>query len=206
MLSRGRAFVYVVACREDNVLKIGFSRDPLQRWRTLHSRFFEFFDLDQGILITTHRVREARDLERLLLDRFVAYQALAPLIVPASAAGHTEWFRGILGDAVHAAQNEALNQGFTLHRPPSAWLRSVLLERKDLMFAWANKLLEMIEFERHNPPDVATCGETAYVRALRDALDAFRSVGLDFTAWVSEPVLRWYAEGRAGDKAADVRF
>ncbi len=87
-VARGRAFVYVIPCRDDTLFKIGFSRDPMQRWRTLHRRFFEFFDLDQGILVGVDRVSDARRIERLLLKAFADYQALAPLLVSVSAAGH----------------------------------------------------------------------------------------------------------------------
>ena len=38
--SRGRTFVYVLPCRDEDILKVGFSRDPLDRFRTLHRRFF----------------------------------------------------------------------------------------------------------------------------------------------------------------------
>jgi hypothetical protein len=42
--SRGKAYVYVLPCRDEDLLKVGFSRDPFTRFSTLHRRFFDFFD------------------------------------------------------------------------------------------------------------------------------------------------------------------
>ena len=51
-LSRGRCFLYVLplASHED-VLKLGFSRDPLDRLQALHPRYFEVFDLERAFLV-----------------------------------------------------------------------------------------------------------------------------------------------------------
>ncbi len=93
--SRGRTFVYVLPCRDEDILKVGFSRDPLQRMRSLHARFFEFFDLDRALLIECEHLRDARRIERLFITTFAEHRAPAPLVVPLAAAGHTEWYRGI---------------------------------------------------------------------------------------------------------------
>jgi len=84
--SRGRTFVYVLPCRNEDILKVGFSRDPLDRMRTLHPRFFEFFDLDRALLIETDYLRDARRIERLFITTFADSQAPAPLVVRRSAA------------------------------------------------------------------------------------------------------------------------
>jgi hypothetical protein len=190
MLSRGRAFVYVLACRDDTLFKIGFCRDPIERWRTLHPRFFEFFDLDRGALIATNRVSEARRIERELLDAFAIHQAFAPAVIPFSAAGHTEWFRGVLDDVMQVTEGAARREGLVLHRPPSAWLRSSLLMRKDLLYAWSGRVLEAIEYERYNASDER--GRAMYERALGDALDLLHAVHLDFSSWVPPEVMRWH--------------
>ena len=83
--SRGRAFVYVLPCREEDILKVGFSRDPLQRLRTLHRRFYDFFDLDRALLVETDHLRDARAIERLLITGLADHRVLAPLVVPRSA-------------------------------------------------------------------------------------------------------------------------
>jgi hypothetical protein len=195
MLSRGRAFVYVVACRDDNLFKIGFSRDPLHRWRTLHPRFFEFFDLDRGVLVTTDRVNEARRLERRLLETFADYQSFAPLTVPLSAAGHSEWFRGAMADAVDIAMTAASSNAWKCQRPDE-WMRSALLARQDLLFAWTATMLEALEFEKHNAVGADARTGAACERALVDTLDAYRSVRLDVSTRVPAHVLHWYAQRR----------
>lgn len=195
---RGRAFVYVVGCRDDTLFKIGFTRDPLDRWRTLHPRFFEFFGLDQGILVATEKVGEARALERRLLQDFADYQALAPLAVRAAAGGHSEWFRGTLAEAVDVAK-EVASQHAWPWQLPQEWMRSSLSERRDLLFAWTAAMLEAWEFERHNATPAASAqAGAAYERALVDALDAFRAVGLDVGDHVPDRVRRWYAARKRG--------
>jgi len=197
-LSRGKAFVYVVPCRDDTLFKIGYTRDPLERWQTLHRRFFEFFDLGRGVLIATERVSEARRIERSLLAAFCEYQSFAPLIVPVSAAGHTEWFRGVLDEAVVAAAGHALRSGLTLHRPPAAWFRAVLVERTDRLFGWTRRMLDMIEFERHNATDVQSNGAARYERGLGNALDAMDAMGLDVAPHVPADVAQWQARRHSG--------
>ncbi len=110
--SRGRTFVYVLPCRHEDILKVGFSRDPLDRFRTLHRRFFEFFDLERGLLIHTDHLRDARRIERLFITTFADQRAPAPLVVPRSAAGHTEWFRGVSPQVDVLARQICEEQGF----------------------------------------------------------------------------------------------
>jgi hypothetical protein len=42
----GPSFVYVLPCLGEDLLKLGMSRDPLDRFQSLHPRWFDFFDLD----------------------------------------------------------------------------------------------------------------------------------------------------------------
>jgi hypothetical protein len=201
-LARGRAYVYVLGCRDDSVFKIGFSRDPLQRFRTLHARFFEFFDLDGGVLIETERVAQARRLERELHARFRVHQAPAPVIVPIMAAGHTEWFRGVLDEAVAAARTLAAEHAFA-PQAPAAWLASVLAQRKDLLFGWATRMFDLLEYAENNQ-DAAAARICA--RDLCDALDAFRSVGIHPYVSLPPAVVRWHralVEGASSDAASD---
>jgi hypothetical protein len=193
-LGRGRAFVYVLACRNDSVFKVGFSRDPLDRWRTLHRRFFEFFDLERGVLVATDRVVEARRLERHLLRTFAGYEAFAPLVVAPSAAGHTEWLRGVLDEVVHFAEEDAKRHGFTSYRPVSDWLRPLLLERIDRLYGWTSRMLEAISYATHNPSTSSGAATVeACERQLRDVLDAYRALGIDVAAFVPENVRQWHA-------------
>jgi T5orf172 domain-containing protein len=188
--SRGRAFVYVLPCRDEDLLKVGFSRDPLQRMQSFHSRFFDFFDLDRAFLIATDHVRDARRVEREFLTAFAERRSPAPLVVPDAAAGYTEWHRGACADAVSMAEAIAAKDGFVLHAPLRGWLRDIFVDRGALLFAWSAKMLEAIEYERHNlmPPT----HPTAIERALRDALDCFAELGIDIEPLVPEPVFSWH--------------
>lgn len=192
-LSRGRAFVYVVACRDDSLFKIGFSRDPLERWRTLHPRFFDFFSLDDGVLVRVERVAQARHLERMLIDAFADYGALAPPTTKPSAGGHTEWFRGVLAEAVELARETALRNAWEWQRPAD-WLRASLLERRDRLFSWTSAAFDALEFERHNEGIESAQAGARHERALLDTLDAFDAIGLDIDAYLPEQVRRWYRE------------
>gem|GEM_PF-261729 len=194
-LSRGRAFVYVLACRNDTLSKIGFTRDPLIRWRTLHRRFFELFDLDGGILVSTERVKDARNLERTLIVAFMNCSALASPMARISAGGHTEWFRGVTTEAMDLARDIALKNAWDWERPAD-WLRSFLAERRHLLFSWTATMLEVIEFERHNENAEASQVVSRYESALTDALDVFHTVGLDVDAQLPDPVRCWYRSRR----------
>jgi hypothetical protein len=65
-LSRNRCFLYVAPCAYEDQLKLGFSRDPLRRFQSLHRRWFEFFDVDRIALVETETVRDALDAFRAL--------------------------------------------------------------------------------------------------------------------------------------------
>lgn len=188
--SRGRAFVYVLPCRDEDLLKVGFSRDPLQRLQTLHPRFFRFFDLDRGFLIATDTVRDARRIERRYITTFAEQRSPAPLVVRDAAAGYTEWYRGVYPDAVAIARELADDDGFVLHAPLRAWLRDLFEDRAALLFAWSSRMLEAIEYERFNAPPAPA--PSLLERALRDALDCFDELGIAIEPLVPEPVLSWY--------------
>jgi hypothetical protein len=188
--SRGRAFAYVLPCRDEDLLKVGFSRDPLQRLQTLHARFFRFFDLDRAFLIRTDYVRDARRIERRFITAFAEQRSPAPLVVPDSAAGYTEWYRGVYPDVAQMASALCETEGFTLHAPLRDWLRDVFIERGALLHAWSAKMLEVIEYERFNAPPAPT--PSACERALANALDCFAELGIAIEPLVPEPVLSWY--------------
>ena len=188
--SRGRTCVYVLPCRDEDVLKVGYSRDPLQRMRSLHRRFFEFFDLDRGLLIEAERLRDARRIERLFIGQLVTRRAPPPLVVREAAAGYTEWFRGASPPAETLARALCAEEGLTLHalRP---WLRARREERSDSLYAWSGRMLEALEYEHFNLPSEARSGVVA--KALRDTLDACAAVGLDLAGRVPPAVLEWHA-------------
>ena len=186
---RGRTFVYVLPCRDADMLKIGFSHDPLDRFRTLNRRFFEFFDLQRGLLIETDYLRDARRIERLFINTFAASRTPAPLVIRQVAAGHTEWFRGIAPQVESLARETCHAEGFVLHAPLSHWLRVRLNERSALLYDWSTQMLEALEYEHFNMP-ADTRSRTD--RALREALDVYIAVGIDLVPLLPPSVWEWY--------------
>lgn len=195
---RGRAYVYVLPCRDQDLLKVGFSREPLERFRTLHARFFEFFDLDRGLLIETDYVRDARRVERLFITTFREQQAQAPLVVPRAAGGHTEWYRGIdaaVGTMAAALHNE---NGYPLHEPLRPWLRQQLENRIDYLFQWSAEMFHLAEYEYFNAPPADRVRSTE--KALRETFDAYAALGIDVMAFVPAAVAEWYLDHRFFDR------
>jgi T5orf172 domain. len=187
--SRGRTFVYVLPCQGEDLLKVGFTRDPLQRFHVLHKRFFTFFDLEAGFLIETDRLRDARRLERLFIERWPEHNAPAPLVVPKSAAGHTEWFRGIKAEAAPFAQRLSDRYGHTLHQPLRAWLAARFMEQSDVLYGWSAQVLAGIE-------DAKNYGVKAddlrhYGDALNDLFAACRALDLDASSMLPPQVVAW---------------
>jgi len=193
-LSKGRAFVYVIPCRDDTRFKVGFARDPIERWRSLNARFYTYFDLGRGLLLETTRVAEARVIERHLLSKFRAFEAPAPLDIAATVGGSSEWLRGVLDDVVADTITLAAARGLALHRPASAWLRTYLLERRELLFDWSTRLLEQVEYEReHGDPSRAPLAALA----LQDTLDAYAIAEIDLADHLPAAVARWRRKGEA---------
>ncbi len=197
--SSGRAFVYVLPCSGEAILKIGFSRDPLDRFQTLHPRYFEYFDLDAAWLVETDSVREARAIERRLGDCVKDHGAVQPMSVRSQAGGHTEWYRGA-EEALASAADDLQRQGMGLHRPARPWLANALEARAGLLFHWSTQMLEAIGGATGENSDVAfndsTFADPAVARlywTLRNALDAYAAFALPWRDWVPAPVARWYA-------------
>ncbi len=185
-LSEGCCFVYVLPSRYEDILKLGFSREPLERLRSLHCRFFSFFNLDRAWLIETETVRDARRLELRLAEHIALHNAPAPLIIRRAAAGHTEWYRG--AHAVLATATDALRtEGFVVHAPATSWVRTRLLDTSDTLFGWSGAMLEGIEW--------AACvgaPSAAMERTLQDALDAYDALAINVRQLIPEAVWDWH--------------
>ncbi len=194
-LSKGRAFVYIVQRRDDNLFKIGFARDPIERWRSLHRRFFRFFDLDRSVLVEAKRVVDARALERTLLKRFGANAALQPAEIDTAPGGAGEWRRGVLDETIAAAIALADAGDMVVHRPAARWLRAHLLERSDLLHAWSLRMVEQAEAESAY---LASVGASPAARAIDDTLDAFAVVGIDVMPMLPTRVTAWIARHGRG--------
>jgi hypothetical protein len=179
----GRCFTYVFPCAWEDHCKIGFSRDPLSRLQQLHRRWYEFFDVDGGLLVEAETERDARDLELELRRPLAIHNAPAPLTVRREAAGHTEWFRGAAPQLRSAVQGLQA-RGHLVHalRP---WAHAALQARGDLLFSWTQAQLSPDELE-------GLAGATPAQRAVRDVLDAYDALAIELEPLLPVEVWRWY--------------
>jgi hypothetical protein len=191
--SSGPSFVYVIPCQGEDLLKLGMSRDPLDRFQTLHPRWFDFFDLDAALLVETATVREARALETRLRHALREHNAPAPLLVSATAGGHSEWYRGALTQ-LQCEADALCTSGMRVHAPARPWLREALSARGGLLFHWTTRMLEAIDPDF--APPLAARPPTRLERTLRDALDACEAMEQAPDALVPEAVLRWWREAQ----------
>jgi len=183
-LSRGRTYLYIAPSAYEDLLKLGFSRDPLARLQALHPRFFEVFDLDRVVLVAAETVRDARALELRLRRALVEYNAPAPLIMRAEAAGAREWYRGAYGALLEAAR--ALGDaGHVVHLSSRPWFAAALEARADLLYSWTLAMLSPVELE--SPVAVLP-----HQRAVRDALDACEALGIELAPRLPAAVLAWH--------------
>jgi hypothetical protein len=185
--SAGRCYVYVLPCAYEDILKLGFSRDPLQRMQALHPRWFEFFDLDAAFLVETETVRDSRDLELGLANVIAEHNAPAPLVIRREAAGHSEWYRGAHPTLLRTAQTLAAG-GYILHAPLRPWARQRLVERSDRLFSWALAMLQ--------GDDPEATADTSTRRIVRDALDAIVALEIDLSSLLPPGILDWYRRNR----------
>jgi hypothetical protein len=185
--SVGPAMVYVLPHRGEEFLKLGFSRDPLQRMQNLHPRYFEFFDIDRAILIETTRVVEARRIESQFKSAAAECRAPAPLDICHEAGGETEWYRGaytLLKECAEIKEHE----NFKVHWRAGEWIASQLLGRREWLFEWSHAQFRALDATGELSP----FGKRI-AKALRDALDANRYFGIDNTIAVPPDVADWYS-------------
>lgn len=187
-LARGRSYVYMLPCRDQDLLKIGFSREPLQRFRTLHRRFFDYFDLDRGLLVEVDRVAHARAIEREILLRHADERSPAPLVIADRAAGYSEWLRGVEPEVTARLHEFAMREGHAIH-PLRAWVRDTFQAQADRLYDWSLRMLEAAEYEAFNVPEAYATGQAA--RSLRYAMDACEAVGIDVRAVFPDAVQAW---------------
>ena len=137
--SEGACFLYVLPCAYEDLLKLGFSRQPLRRMQELQTRYFEFFDLERAFLVETETVRDARKLELDLGRAIVAHGAPAPLLVRDEAAGHTEWYRGAYDVLAQRDRAAPPNAATRVHHPLRALAAApVAAARGSELFGWAH--------------------------------------------------------------------
>lgn len=178
----GRCFTYVFPCPWEDHCKIGFSRDPLSRIASLHTRWFELFDLDRVVLIQAESVRDARHMELRLRRPVAAHNAPPPSTVQTVAGGHTEWFRGAwpaLAQSVERLEHE----GYTVHHG-SRWLAEALEARSDRLFEWTLAQL--------TADDLDAAIRTPDRPHVRNALDACQALDIEVECRLLPAVWQWY--------------
>jgi hypothetical protein len=186
-LCRGRCHVYLFPCRDRDAQKIGYARDPLARLAALHRRWFAFFDLERGALVESATVRESRALERALHARFADARVPAPLEARELAAGEREWFCGVEPEAREAMRAHAAAHGSCFEPSLADWLRRRIGDPRAALWQWSERMLEAIEYERHNVP--AGSREGRVERALADALAMCEALGFEVSTLVPPRVL-----------------
>jgi hypothetical protein len=184
-----RTFVYVLPSLGEDLVKVGLTHDPLERFRSLHPRFYNHFDLERGLLIETPQLRQARRVERLFIERWSDHRASAPTVVNETAGGHTEWFRGIDMQVSVFASRIAERYGYALHAPLRVWLRQKLAERSDALYQWSSAIFDQLQqqaFLESNMP--------GHERAatLRHMLDMYTAMELPVETLVPDAVYNWY--------------
>lgn len=93
--STARAWVYVLLTDgQEDLLKVGLTREPLERWSAFHPRWYEVFDLRHSLLVACESRRDAQHLETALHRALAEQRCPIPLNIRAAAAGASEWYRG----------------------------------------------------------------------------------------------------------------
>lgn len=166
----GRCLLYVLAMAgPEDLLKVGMTSDPLQRWSAFHPRWFDVFDLEYSLLVETETRADAQALETTLHRRLIEHQCPVPLTMHLPAGGATEWYRG----AYPAARDfvmECEAAGHVVHLQSRPWLEGAMSVARDRLAGLVQQA-----FEDH------CCGglSPAQLSSLRDLVDAHRSFGAD---------------------------
>lgn len=191
-LARGRCFVYLLACREQDTQKIGFARDPWARMQAFHPRFHAFFDLDRGTLIEADRVGSARSIEARLKALFASARSGAPLMTRSRAGGKSEWFRGIDAAAMEAMLGISQEFGYALHTPLAPWLRKQWMQQSAQIRDWTQQRFELIEWLHFNADPVQ--GQQ-HAQALRNRLEAWDAIGISLESLLHTRPWHWFHHG-----------
>lgn len=171
----GRGFLYVLALAgQEDLLKVGMTRDPLSRWSMFHPRWFEVFDLDHSLLVETETRADAQSLETTLHRALLEHQCPMPLTMSQRAGGSTEWYRG----AYSAARDFVLRMeqtGYMIHVHAREWLGPAMATAAENMFS-----------QVHHAYEDFCSGwlSSARLNEVRAAVDAQRTFGADIDALI----------------------
>lgn len=190
--SRGRCFVYLLPCREEDTQKIGLARDPWRRMQAFHPRFHQFFDLDRGALLETDKVVEAQAIELRLKAMFAGERATAPLSTRQRAGGKSEWFRGIDAAATRVLRGISADTAYPLHAPLGPWLKQQWMARIPALRDWIRQQHEWIEMLCFNGgPGLAEQPE----QVLRNRIESWDCIGLPLDELLGDRALHWFRHG-----------
>jgi hypothetical protein len=181
----GPAYLYLLPCLGEDLLKLGFSRDPLSRMQSLHPRFYEFFDLEQGCAVQTETVHDARRLELSLARRLRAHSAPSPLTIRAAAGGASEWYRG--AQPTLLAEFDALRRLGHRLVELSTLVRAGLMAQAADLYAWSS-LLSPAELEARG----ALARTTAAQRHVVDVLDGYLACAIDVRPLLPAAAADWH--------------
>jgi hypothetical protein len=184
-----RAYVYVLPSMGEDLVKVGLTRDPFERFRAFHPRFYAHFDLARGLLVETRQLRDARRVERLFIERWPDHRAHAPTVVNEAAGGQTEWFRGIEAMLPEFATRVCERYGYTLHQPMKTWLTNRLAEQADTLYQWSSAVLDGIRQHALNDPMVRDLRTESM---LRNMLDMYAAMDFQMERLLTSAVFEWY--------------
>ena len=183
--SRGHCYLYVFPCAWEDHCKLGFSRDPLSRMQALHRRWFEFFDLDRGLLVETETVRDARDLELELRRPLAEHNAPAPMTVRREAAGPYRVVPRRIRRAGAGRRRAATAR-------PCRACAAARVAAPALLASAATSCMRGRRRNCRRMNSMAWSGRTPAQRLVRDALDACDALAIDLEPLLPPQVYRWY--------------
>ena len=185
-----RAFVYVFPARNEEILKLGMSRDPFERLRSFHTRYYDFFDLAAGYLIHALDDKDALRIERTLGKTLTVHNAVSPLEVDRSAGGHTEWYRGAASTLRAAAEQMVRDGGYAPISELDEWIKARLIADASTLYEWSFAMFDGIDALSN------TAQGFALEQTLRNALDAYTFFEIDVGPSVPIEVRQWYEAQR----------
>jgi len=193
---RAPAFVYVVPALFEDILKIGFSREPSHRVRSFHARYFEYFDLERGFVIAASDAKDARRMERELALRFADHRTHAPLVIERAPRGSTEWYRGAYPLVLDVSKRIVDEGGYPPLSSLASRIREQLLREREHLFEHATAVLDTVEGLGRDDPQAL-----GIAAAFRNVLDAFRAFDIPVDEYLPDEIrMRWDVV------AADVNF
>jgi hypothetical protein len=134
-LPDSRAWLYVlVADGQEDLLKVGLTRQPLARWSAFHPRWYEAFDLRHSLLVGCESRGDAQRLETALHRALAELRCPMPLTVRATAGGASEGYRRA-NARVRRFVEDLEARGYPVERDAAARLAPDIKARADRLDA-----------------------------------------------------------------------